>query len=197
MATRQLDVGERTYDRIQAAALELFFDHGFKTTTMREIALACGLTPGALYNHFPSKDALLYSIIKEVHEDLARELDGALAEVGDDPSEQLKAYVRAHARFHTRTRKEARVANQEVLSLPEPQRSEIVEVRRDRRYQLKEILRSGAKTGAFDIADEVVVANAILNMGLRISDWFRPKGKLSADQVSDLHADLALRMVTK
>ena len=31
---------------------------------MRELALACGLTPGALYNHFASKDQLLYSILR-------------------------------------------------------------------------------------------------------------------------------------
>jgi AcrR family transcriptional regulator len=184
-----------TSRRIEDAAVELFSERGYKSTTVRELALACGLTPGALYNHFPSKDALLYSILREVHEQLDVHLDAGLEGVAGDPAGRMRALVRAHAIFHTRFRKEAGVANEEVLSLEEPGRSELVAIRRRGRRRFEEAIEAGIAAGIFDAADVKVVAMAILNMGIRIAAWFRPGGALSAEQVADLHADLALRMV--
>ena len=181
--------------RIEEAALGLFFDQGYSATTMREIALACGLTAGSLYNHFPSKEQLLYTIVKRVHDVLDRDLADAVKAAGDQPREQLRAYVHRHALLHTGLRKEARVANLEIASLPEPERSEIIETRRRLRQDLRDIIERGVASGDFDVADSTVVANAILNMSIRIPDWFRREGPLSAEDVAELHADLALRMV--
>ena len=181
--------------RIEEAALELFFDQGYKATTMREIALACGLTAGSLYNHFPSKDQLLYTIVKRVHDVLDHDLAAAVEGAGDDPRDQLRAYVHRHALLHTGLRKEARVANLEIGSLPEPQRSEIVATRRRLRHNLRDIIERGMAAGVFAVADSSVVANALLSMSIRIPDWFRREGRLSAENVAELHADLALRMV--
>ena len=184
-----------TSQRFEEAALELFFQRGYRSTTVRELALACGLTPGALYNHFPSKDQLLYSILRDVHEQLEAMMTEALADAGDDPRDRLRALVRAHAIFHTRFRKEARVANDEVLALEEPGRTEIVDVRRRGRGRFEDALRDGIAAGVFEVADVKIAAMAILNMGIRIAAWFRPDGPRSSEQVADLHADLALRMV--
>lgn len=180
--------------RIEEAALGLFFEQGYRATTMREIALTCGLTPGSLYNHFPSKDQLLYTIIKRVHEFLDRDLMDAVRAAGDDPRDQLRAYAYRHALIHTGFRKEARVANLELGSLPEPQRTEIVATRRRLRLDLKGIIDRGVAAGVFEVGDSTVVSNAILNMSIRIPDWFRREGPLSAEDVAELHADLALRM---
>lgn len=184
-----------TSRRLEEAALELFFERGYRSTTVRELALACGLTPGALYNHFPSKDLLLLSILRDVHGRLDAMMADALAGAGDDPADRLRALVRAHAIFHTRFRREARVANDEVLALEEPGRSEIVAVRTRGRRLFEDVLRDGVATGRFEVADVTVTAMAILNMGIRIAAWFRPDGRLDAEEVAALHADLAARMV--
>jgi AcrR family transcriptional regulator len=192
---RPHEEGASTSRRIEEAALELFFERGYRSTTMRELALACGLTPGALYNHFASKDQILYSILKDVHVQLEAGLTGAIASAGPDPREQLRALVYAHAMFHTRLRKEANVANEEVLSLEEPGRTEIIGMRRRGRGLFEDAIRAGIASGDFEDVHVQVVAMAILNMGLRIAAWFRPDGPLSAEQVAEVHADLALRMV--
>jgi AcrR family transcriptional regulator len=51
--------GESTRRRVLAAALELFRRKGFERTTMRDIARSCGMSLGAAYHYFPSKDALV------------------------------------------------------------------------------------------------------------------------------------------
>jgi AcrR family transcriptional regulator len=50
-----------TPERIVDAGIELFSDRGFKGTTVGDLEREAGLTPraGALYKHFPSKEAVL------------------------------------------------------------------------------------------------------------------------------------------
>jgi AcrR family transcriptional regulator len=49
-------------------ALALFQKRGVEATTMRDIARSAGLSLGAAYYHFPSKDALLFAYYEE-HQD--------------------------------------------------------------------------------------------------------------------------------
>jgi AcrR family transcriptional regulator len=60
--------GERTKERIVAAALELFREHGYDATTMRMVAEAAGVSLGNAYYYFASKDQLLQAFYREVHE---------------------------------------------------------------------------------------------------------------------------------
>lgn len=185
-----------TAQRIEETALDLFYERGFKATTVREIALACGLTPGALYNHFASKEKLLASVMIRLHEELLRTLNGGLAGIGHDPRDELRALAYRHALFHTKFQKGARVASQEISSLLEPDRTEVIEERERGRRLVVDVLERGRRTGAFDIPDVMVVANEILTMGIAIANWYKPNGRLSAEELADIHARLVLRMVT-
>lgn len=183
-----------TKDRIEQAALDLFFERGYPATTMREIALACGLTAGALYNHFTSKEQLLAAMIGRTHAELERMVEHARAQAGDDPAERLRALAYAQALFHTNHTKDARVGNREIAWLPEPERSVIVEARRRMRGWFEEEIERGARSGVFDVVDVKATVKALLYAGIGIADWFSPGGPLSAEQVAELHAELALRM---
>src|SRR5215218_9307673 len=60
-ADRTAGLGKATADRIVDEGLRLFAENGFQGTTVGEIERRAGLTPraGALYKHFPSKEAVL------------------------------------------------------------------------------------------------------------------------------------------
>lgn len=45
------------------AAADLFARHGFDKTTVAEIAQAAGISKGAIYLHFPSKEALFEAVV--------------------------------------------------------------------------------------------------------------------------------------
>ncbi|NFR85258.1 MULTISPECIES: TetR/AcrR family transcriptional regulator [unclassified Clostridium] len=49
--------------RIIDAAIKVFTNKSFEEVTMREIAATAGLTTGAIYYHYKSKDDLLYDVI--------------------------------------------------------------------------------------------------------------------------------------
>jgi AcrR family transcriptional regulator len=183
-----------TAARIEDAALELFFERGYTSTSMRDIAQALGITAAALYNHYPSKDQILFSMVKRLHEELEQSLTAAVEQARNDPRDRLAALTRAHAMIHTRYRKDAHVANSEIFSLEEPGRGEIVASRQRMRDAFHREIVPGVEEGVLKVDDPTVTTFAIINMGIRIAEWFVPGGRLSAEEVADIHADLALKM---
>jgi AcrR family transcriptional regulator len=59
-----------TRARILDAARELFVDRGYAGTSVRDIAEHLGMTKGALYYHFSSKEDLLYALVEPLLEAL-------------------------------------------------------------------------------------------------------------------------------
>ncbi|GAA4615476.1 TetR family transcriptional regulator [Actinoallomurus liliacearum] len=64
-----------TRERIQAVALELFAEHGYEKTSLREIAERLHVTKAALYYHFKTKEDIIVSLFDDA---LAR-LDDLIA----------------------------------------------------------------------------------------------------------------------
>src|SRR5216683_4183005 len=54
---------------IVSAALRLFAERGFASASIAEIAEAAGITKGAIYWHFDSKDALFKGILDQIRHD--------------------------------------------------------------------------------------------------------------------------------
>lgn len=56
--------GDATRELVLDTALAMFAEHGYRATSVRDIAARCGMThPGLLY-HFPSKAALLMAVLQ-------------------------------------------------------------------------------------------------------------------------------------
>ncbi len=187
--------------RLMHAADELFYTQGSAATSVREITQACGLTPGALYNHFSSKEDLLYRLVMTRHRWLEGEVDKALALAAPGPTGALRAMVEVYVRVHTTGRKGARVANREYGQLTGERLAQVVAIRRRLRDRMAEIVRDGHVDGSFDLlgGDEhsavVITAAAILDMCVHAGEWIRDRGELSEEAISERFVAMALRMV--
>ncbi len=69
-----------TKHRIARAALDLFVQDGFDAATTRQIAARCGLSEGAIYRHYASKDDIARELFLSIH----MRLTTLVATVGDD-----------------------------------------------------------------------------------------------------------------
>jgi AcrR family transcriptional regulator len=78
---------EATRHRLRERALALFQEHGVEGTTMRDIARAAGLSLGAAYYHFPSKEALVFAY----YEDNQRDIEEIAARATGSVRERLGA----------------------------------------------------------------------------------------------------------
>lgn len=68
-----------TRHKIMRAALDVFVAHGFDAATTRQIASAAGLSEGAIYRHFPSKDSIGAELFLSIHGAMTRLIDEAAA----------------------------------------------------------------------------------------------------------------------
>lgn len=78
-----------------AAGRELFAEKGFAGAGREEIVERAGVTRGAMYHHFESKEALFQAVYEEVEQEvLVRIAEAAMA--ATDPLEQLRRGAMAY-----------------------------------------------------------------------------------------------------
>jgi AcrR family transcriptional regulator len=82
---------DRRRRQILDAAMACFDRHGLHATTTDEIVAEAGLSAGAIYRYFDSKDAIIEAVAAERHAHERSLLADAL--VGDDPRASLRSFL--------------------------------------------------------------------------------------------------------
>jgi AcrR family transcriptional regulator len=67
---KRLEKGLETRRGIIETATRLFAEHGYAAVSIDAVLVACGISRGALYHHFPSKEALLEAAFEAVEIDV-------------------------------------------------------------------------------------------------------------------------------
>ena len=94
---RRMDAGERQEEIIQAA-LDLAAKHGVESVTTQDMADALGLTQGAIFRHFPTKDDIWLAAISWVRRRLMSVVEAAAVR-SENPLEALEGIFLAHVSF--------------------------------------------------------------------------------------------------
>lgn len=85
-------------DKILDASVPLFAAKGFEGVSMREVATAVGMTPAALYYHFPDKEQLYLALIAQVFNERLPPLIAQMAGEGE-PGRRLEGLVHGLVRL--------------------------------------------------------------------------------------------------
>lgn len=89
MARRTKQEAERTRQAVLDAAIQVFLERGVARATLDEVALAAGVTRGAVYWHFRNKLDLFMAIDRRVRLFGDQVLAGVVAYEGPDPLAEL------------------------------------------------------------------------------------------------------------
>ncbi len=185
--------------RVLAAAVALFQRDGAVATSVRDITRACGLTPGAMYKHFASKDDLLHALVQQGHDRMDRRIADALAAAGRAPDDRLRAFVGAYATGNLYSPEFAQVVRREYVHLSPARYERVVEQRRAVRETLTTILRTGHRRGAWTLlggpAGATRQAVMVLDMCSGTSAWFTPGGPSTVTALVDTYVEAARRLV--
>src|SRR5580704_8742673 len=84
---------ERTRERLLQAAFREVYKSGFQSAGLDAILAAAGVTKGALYYHFNSKEALGYAVVEEVIDPDVRATWVRPLQNGKDPIDALIGIV--------------------------------------------------------------------------------------------------------
>ncbi|MCK0440477.1 TetR/AcrR family transcriptional regulator [Gordonia alkaliphila] len=192
--TENTSKAQQTRARLLDAAVTAFADRGFHGTTTRDLAAAAGMSPAAVYVHYPSKEDLLYQLSLGGHRDTL-----AVVDEYDDPelapAARLHRLIRGFSRHHAENHTTARVVNYELASLSPEHYTEIRQLRREIARRMRAVVDAGMASGDFATSDPRAVTLALLSMNIDIARWYDEGGSLSPEALSDAYADLALRMV--
>jgi AcrR family transcriptional regulator len=183
-----------TEQRILDVATVFFYEKGYHATTMREVAARVGIKAGSLYNHFPSKEELLFQIAEGVMQDLLAGGREAVA-AASRPREQLGALVRAHVVYHAEQRFRAKVADDQLNALGAERRALVVAVRDEYERLWRDVLDAGRTAHGWVVPDTPVVTFALTTMCTAVDVWYRESGRLTPSDVADLYEALVLGAV--
>ncbi|MGB3897140.1 MAG: TetR/AcrR family transcriptional regulator [Mesorhizobium sp.] len=186
--------GEKTEIAIRKAAASLMARHGYEAMSMRRLADEVGVQAAALYRYFPTKEELLFTLMREHMEALAAAWE-AHRPAGGDPAARLAAFVENHIAFHIARRHSTHVSNMELRSLSPERLTAILRLRTAYEKELRAILREGAESGAFAIDDAGLTAMALIQMLTGVIVWFRPGERLSAAEVTQNYLSMTMRLV--
>lgn len=165
---------------------------------MREIARQVGIQPASIYAHFASKEEILWFAYRSALDILgamqAKALDDDAAGSGD-VERSLRAFVRAHVRFHAQHSRVARIANSQMSSLSERHYAEATAWRDAYESSLYELVCEAASSGLIHITDVKIHVYAILQLGMGVATWYRPDGEWTVDEVVDRYEAITLRIL--
>jgi AcrR family transcriptional regulator len=82
-----------TKERIERAALRLFVEQGIAETSIKKIAQAAGVSQGAMYNHYVSKEELAWALFSRNFSEIGQELRQCAREQ-DGLEARLSAMIR-------------------------------------------------------------------------------------------------------
>lgn len=177
-------------ERLLAASLRLFARQGVESTSVQEIVAAAGVTKGAMYHYFSSKDDLLYEIY---HRLLSMQTE-RLTAIADGPgtAEQRVHAAAADVVLSTLTSiDEAIVAIRSIHMLPQPQRGQVRAERRRYHERFREMVEEGQREGAFrkDVPADLAVHYFFGSVN-QLGAWYHRDGELNGQQIAEHYAQM-------
>lgn len=185
--------GVQTAQRILDEALPLFAQYGYAAVSMRQIADRVGVNVGALYNHFPSKQEILVSLLSDHMKGLIgfwKEHDPR-----SDPLDRLEAFARFHIRFNLARIDAVFISFMELRSLEENSHRYVEKMRRQYEHDLRDIIQDGIDQDVFTVENAHVAAMSILASLTGANTWYKPSGPLTKSQVEDHYVELTMNSV--
>jgi AcrR family transcriptional regulator len=176
---------------LMAAATRLFRERGFHATSMQDLGEALAMNRGSLYHYIASKDDLLWTILNGALDLLERrvnpELDADAAAV-----ERLARAVHAHLHVAADHADELSLVQIELRSLSRDRRIEMIARRDAYERRWRQAVADGIAAGELRPFDVRLAGIGILSACNWFTQWYRPNGGLSVDEIADAFVSLFL-----
>ena len=180
--------------QLLAAAIELFAEQGYHTTKTRDIPARIGMSTGAMYAHFRSKEDLLFEISLTGHRAGVATLERAAANASG-PADQLARMVRAFSVYHARYHMIAKIVHYELSGMTREHLAQILELRRHTATLIEDVIRGGVRPTRSAAADVTPTSRAVLSLCVDVARWYLENGGETPEEIGHLNAQLALRML--
>ena len=179
--------------KILALARQLFWQNGYSSVSMRDLARAYGCQPANLYNYFKTKESILFEVLLEEMEQIVQPISHLEHEDDGNPVDQLRFIIASHLKVTLSHRRSAKTLFDVALgSLLPANRKVIVSMRDTYDRTIRRVVHRGQEKGLFVPYDEKLVGFMISSMVTRSRIWFHPKKGVTVDELADFIFRFAL-----
>jgi len=166
-------VAIKNLEKIFEATFRICTRKGFQGMTMRDLSAESGLSMGALYSYFATKEELLNTLQRAGNSFVARALGEAVVGI-DNPLEKLTTVIRTHLYLSELLQPWFFFSYMEAKNLSKKERDAYVKAERHTEQIISGILAEGEATGLFAKRNHQLSASIIKAM---IQDWYLKRGK--------------------
>lgn len=170
--------------KVLAKSRVLFGRKGYSETTIKDIAIAYGCEPANIYNYFQSKEAILFAVLYEETQALVSKIRFLKDDEMTDPVAQIKTMFEVHGEVALGEMKPGKlIYDTELWRLNQEHQNKIIQLRDEYDEILRSIIKRGIARGLFKKADVNITAYAIASTIMRLRVWYKPKGRLSKNEI--------------
>ncbi len=163
-------------DKLMRVSVELFAEQGYAQTSVQQFVAAAGVTKGALYHYFASKDDLLFDIYDRLLSLQREHLDEIVAR-GLGPVETMRLVCEDVLLTSIDWLHEATVFFHSQHMLSAERQLEVKRRRREYNDAFGAILERGRTEGVFrtDMPPAILIANFFSDVHY-LAQWYSPSG---------------------
>jgi TetR/AcrR family transcriptional regulator, cholesterol catabolism regulator len=182
----------KTKEQLVLAALRLFSEQGYAQTSLQQLVETAGLTKGAFYYYFSSKEEILMLIYDSYLDDQLSRIEDVVR-LGVAPSETMRGVIRAMLGTVELYPDRITIFLRERAALSEKGLRAVRAKREQYQQVVIEVIERGRAEGDFALGgDTRLIAYAIIGMCAWANEWYRPNGAQSMDEIARLYGDLVL-----
>lgn len=178
--------------QLVAVATRLFRERGFHATSMQDLGEALAMNRGSLYHYIASKDDLLWTIMNGALDLLDRRVSPGL-QTDASPLERISRGIHAHLQVAADHADELSLIQIELRSLSPDHRVQMIARRDAYEAGWRRAIADGIASGDLRPFDVGLAGIGILSACNWFTQWYRPDGELSIDQIADAFLELFLR----
>src|SRR3954454_24945459 len=121
----------RRDDEVLRAAAKVFYERGYASATVQDIADELGILKGSLYHYIATKEDLLLRLCEALHADVDRILAEVRLELDLSPLDRLDRYIRRQVLFNLDHLERVKVYYSEMERLSGANRRAVVARRKE------------------------------------------------------------------
>ncbi len=177
--------------KIIDATLKICSKRSFQAMSIRDLSIESGLSGGALYSYFTSKEELLVLIQTQGREIVNRVLHDQV-DTANDPVGKLRMAIKSHIYLSEAMRNWFYFTYIEARNLPKNEQKLAIQSELQTEKLFIDIINEGIKAKVFKDENVVLVAAAIKAM---LQDWYLKRWKYRNRKVSvDEYADFVIHV---
>lgn len=188
--------GDERLESILEIAERMFFERGYRGVSMRHLASEVGVQISTLYYYFPSKEDILYRLLKTYLESLVGAAERSIEDAGEGASSTatVQSLVRDSVLSLIKHRQAAGISISGAMAeLAVEQQAELTGYVERYESLYRRVIREGIAAGEFVPTDAALAAYLVLGAQARLCAWYRPEGRLSPDQIAGTFSFLLVR----